>query len=765
VRGDSRRPHGRITYTRAMARLYLGNELDPVTRQPRGRLELDPSDLLTHGLIVGMTGSGKTGLAIVLIEEALRQGIPVLAIDPKGDLANLLLLFDRLDPAQFAAWVDPEAARRRGQTPEQAGSEAAAQWTKGLASWGLGPSDIADLKRRHEAVVYTPGSRAGVPLGMLQSLDAPPGSFEEQEEDLRDEISGIVAGLLGLVGIEADPLRSREAILLGTLIEHSWRAGKGTSLEALIPAVADPPFEKLGALPVETVYPRREREALMLSLNNLIASPSFEDWREGEPLDIGRMLQGEGARPRLSVVSTAHLSDAERLFVTALVLDKVKTWMRRQGGTTQVRALVYMDEIYGYFPPHPANPPTKRPLITLLKQARAQGVGVVLATQNPVDLDYKGLANIGVWLVGKLQTAQDRERLREGLTGAGMAPGEVEKLLDATGKRVFLLHDVHRPAPALMESRWAMSYLRGPLTRDEIGRLMADRMTAPGGTAAAAGSSAAAPRPAAPSATARAPVAPAGLGQAFLNQYGGEMADPYLLVKYAVRLKGADETVGLRAWPLDAASPAEVFDGEEMAVDEAKLAEAAPAGVRYAELPGYLADRGSARALEKAIKDRLPGELAGVVWTDPVTKTTSAPGEDREAFAARLAQRVASAASPVAKLRDRLDKKKRDLEARQKDLEGRRTEKWVALGSAVLSNVGLLTGRKRTISGAGSVVSKNRMEGTAEARVDALKAEIAALEEELAAHSSVDPARLSSTTVVPTRTQVKLLRYGIVWVR
>jgi hypothetical protein len=524
-----------------MSRFFLGNELDPVTRKPRGRLELDPTDLLTHGLIVGMTGSGKTGLAIVLIEEALRQGIPVLAIDPKGDLANLLLLFDRLDPAQFAAWVDPDAARRSGQTVEQAGAEAAAQWTKGLASWGLGPADVADLKRRHEAVVYTPGSRAGVPLGMLQSLDAPPGSFDDQEEDLRDEISGIVAGLLGLVGIEADPLRSREAILLGTLIEQAWRAGKGTSLEALIPAVADPPFEKLGALPVDTVYPRREREALMFALNNLLASPSFEDWREGEPLDIGRMLQGADGRARLSIVSTAHLSDAERLFVTALVLDKVKTWMRRQGGTTQVRALVYMDEIYGYFPPHPANPPTKRPLITLLKQARAQGVAVVLATQNPVDLDYKGLANIGSWLVGKLQTAQDRDRLRDGLTGAGMAPADVEKLLDATGKRVFLLHDVHRPAPVLMESRWAMSYLRGPLTREEIGRLMADRPVAPSGPAAAHPA-------AAPAAATGVPVPPAGLTSSFLDQYGGEVADPYLLVKYAVRHKGADETVGVRAW-------------------------------------------------------------------------------------------------------------------------------------------------------------------------------------------------------------------------
>jgi hypothetical protein len=741
--------------------LFLGNELDAATRKPRGRLDLDPTDLLTHGLIVGMTGSGKTGLAIVLIEEALKRGTPVLAIDPKGDLSNLLLLFDRLEASQFAAWVDPDAARRKGQTREQAGAEAAEQWTKGLAAWGLSARDVAELRRSHEAVLYTPGSRVGVPLGLLQSLDAPKGGFEDQEEELRDEITGIVAGLLGLVGIEADPLRSREAILLGTLIEKAWRAGQGTSLEALIPAVADPPFDKLGALPVETVYPRKEREALMLALNNLLASPSFEDWREGEPLDVERMLRAPDGRPRLSIVSTAHLSDAERLFVTALVLDKVKTWMRRQGGTSELRALVYMDEIYGYFPPHPADPPPKRPLLTLLKQARAQGVSVVLATQNPVDLDYKGLANIGVWLVGRLQTAQDRERLRDGLTGAGMAAGTVDTLLEATGQRVFLLHDVHRAAPVLVESRWAMSYLRGPLTREEISRLTADRAPAAGASAPARVPGGAPAPSAARAGGIAAPVAPSGLSQAFLKHFGGEVADPYLLVKYAVRYKGTEETVGLRAWPLDAPSAAEVFDGQELSVDEEALADVPPSGVRFTDLPVYLGDRGATRELEKAIKDRLPGELAVTLWTDPVTKDTSQAGEGRDAFAARLGQ---GASPDLARLRDRLDKKKLDLEAQQRDLAGRRTEKWVALGSAILSNVGLFTGRKRTISGAGTVLSKNRMEGTAESRVEALKAEIADLEQELASRTSVDPGRLQSTTVVPARTQVKLLRYGIVWV-
>src|SRR6185295_9081547 len=349
---------------------------------------------------------------------------------------------------------------------------AASAWKNGLAEWGLGAADFKQLKAAREAVIFTPGSRAGVPLNVLESLEAPSVPFESAEEDLRDEIAGIVAGLLGMLKIDADPLQSKESIFLSNLIEQAWRAGKGLTLEGLVSAVADPPFDKVGALPLESVYPRKQREGLMMALNNLLASPAFGAWRVGEPLDIARMLRAaDGKKTRLSIVYTAHLSDEERLFVTALLLDKVKTWMRQQSGTSQLRALVYMDEVFGYFPPS-ANPPTKRPLLTLLKQARAQGVSVVLATQNPVDLDYKGLANMGTWLVGTLQTAQDRARLKDGLLDAGMDAARLETLLDATRKRVFLLHDVHRSGPVLLHSRWALSYLRGPLTREEIARLM-----------------------------------------------------------------------------------------------------------------------------------------------------------------------------------------------------------------------------------------------------------------------------------------------------
>jgi uncharacterized protein DUF87 len=729
--------------------LYLGKEVDPRTGALGARLDLDPTDLLTHGLIVGMTGSGKTGLAIALIEEALKQGVPVIAIDPKGDLGNLLLLFENLDAASFAPWIDPEAARRDGKDVQATAAEVAAAWKKGLAEWGLSGADVAAQKKCREATIYTPGSTAGVPLNILQSLEAPPLPFESAEEDLRDEIAGIVSGLLGLLQIEADPLRSREYILLTTLIERAWRAGKGLSLETLIPAVVDPPFDKLGALSLDSVYPRKERSELALALNNLLASPGFATWREGEPLDVARLLRAADGRPRLSIVYTAHLSDEERLFVTALLLDKVKTWMRQQGGTSQLRALVYMDEIYGYFPPHPANPPTKRPLLTLLKQARAQGVGVVLATQNPVDLDYKGLANMGVWMVGRLQTSQDRARLKEGLLDAGMNAGRLDTLLDATRKRVFLLHDVHRSAPVLLHSRWALSYLRGPLTREEIGRLMSGGEAKP------------APRaPAAEAAEAGPPVLPAPFHHSYFSRYGGELADPYLLVKYAVRYKDAGETVGVRAYPLGGSSASEVLESEPVAVEESALTPQPARPVRHADLPGWFAATG-ARGIEKALKERLPDKLALTLWYDPVTKAVSQAGEDKAAFAARL-QGVSGGAG--AKIQDKLERKRRELATAEQELAGRKTEKWAALGTAILSNIGLVTGRKRTITGAGSVLTKNRMENTAESRVEALRAEVAELEAELGGPGGIDPERLQPRAMVPGRSDVKVLRYDLVWV-
>ncbi|MCU0242005.1 MAG: DUF853 family protein [Vicinamibacteria bacterium] len=748
--------------------LNIGKVFDSNSGQLQRPLDLDARDLLTHGLIVGMTGSGKTGLAVALIEEVLRQGVPVLAIDPKGDLANLLLLFDDLSPAAFAPWIDTDSAVREKTTVEALAAKTAEAWRQGWQEWGLSAVDAKSLRQGRAACVYTPGSSSGCALNILQSLEAPSVPFDRAVEDLRDEIAGIVAGLLGMLQIPADPLRSKPAMLLGNLIEHAWRDARGLTIESLIVAIADPPFEKLGALPIESVYPRREREELMLALNGLLAAPSFASWREGVPLDIDALLRTPDGRPRLSILYTAHLSDDERAFVTALVLDKVKTWMRRQPGTSTLRALVYMDEIFGYFPPHPANPPTKRPLLTLLKQARAQGVGVVLATQNPVDLDYKGLANIGTWMIGRLQTEQDRARLMEGLIGTGVDSQKITTLLDATRKRVFLLHDVHRDAPCLIHSRWTYAYLRGPLTRDELSRLPNEpaqsvpSATSPGQPAAAVAAPQAAAPVAAPASTAAGPpMLPAPFKHHYFAKYGGELADPYLFVKYAVRYKGAGETIACRAYPLNASVLTEILEGEPIAIEERSIVDAAPSAVRHADVPGIVASAG-AKGIEKVLKDRLSDKLVVTIFYDPLTRSSSQAGETREAFAARLG--VGGAERAVEKLREKLTAKELDLKAREQDLSGRKTEKWAAVGTAVLSNIGLVFGRKRTISGAGAVLSKNRMENAAEARIAALQNEIVEIKEEIEKHTSVDPAHFEERLLEPARTDVKILRYDWLWV-
>ncbi|MEO5763229.1 MAG: helicase HerA-like domain-containing protein [Vicinamibacteria bacterium] len=744
--------------------LFLGKEAPPSGDALGARIDLDPTDLLTHGLIVGMTGSGKTGLAIAMIEEVLRQGIPVIAIDPKGDLGNLLLLFDDLQPSSFEPWIDKDAARREGKTPATVAAEVAAIWTKGLADWGLGPADIKDLKAKHDAVIYTPGSSAGVQLNVLQSLEAPSMKFDKAPEDLRDEIAGIVSGLLGLLKIDADPLQSQEYILLANIIENAWKSGKSLALESLIAAVADPPFDKIGALPLESVYPRKQRQGLMMALNNLLASPQFESWRVGQPLDIPSMLFAADGRPRLSIIYTAHLSEEERFFVTALILDKVKTWMRRQSGTTSLRALIYMDEIYGYFPPHPANPPTKRPLLTLLKQARAQGVGIVLATQNPIDLDYKGLGNIGTWMVGRLQTDNDRDRLRDGLVGAGVDAAAIETLLSAARKRVFLLHDVHRSKPTLLASRFAMSYLRGPITRDEISILMADHTSGAKATPAASRDE-----------VSTAPVLPAPFKHLYFAKYGAEQAEAHLLVKYAYRLKDQDEVIGVRLYPLSVPSPAEILDAEHIELeDEGSVTASAPTSVRYGDIPAYVATAG-AKGIERAVKDRLADEFMMTVWIDELSRTQSNPGESAEDFEKRLES--AGGGALTDKLKEKLRKKELDLRKASEDLEGRGQEKHAAMlkgafeiGASMLGS--LFGGRKgsaistirKGASAMGGVTSKNRMEDNAEARVEALKQEVEGLQTEIASVADVDPTRFEQKKVAPAKAATKLLRYDIVWV-
>ncbi len=436
-------------------------------------LHYDPANLTTHAVVTGMTGSGKTGLCIDLMEEAALQGIPAILIDPKGDLTNLLLHFPALAPADFQPWLDADTLRRQGKSLEQAATETADQWRQGLAEWGITPQRIADLSKSAQYAVYTPGSDAGLQISVLSSLEAPQIPWEGNREILREKISSAVTALLGLVGYnDIDPLRSREHILLSNIFEYAWSRAKPLDLTELILQVQTPPFDKLGAFAVDNFFPAKERNELALMLNNILASPAFEAWREGAPMDIPSLLYTPDGRPRHTVFYVAHLSDGERMFFVTLLLAAFEAWMRTQSGSTSLRALLYFDELYGYLPPT-AMPPSKTPLLRMLKQARAFGVGLILATQNPVDVDYKALSNAGSWFIGKLQTERDKNRLLDGLQSASadLDRNAYSDVISALGRRAFLLHNIHANGPQLFQTRWTMNFLAGPLTRPQLGPL------------------------------------------------------------------------------------------------------------------------------------------------------------------------------------------------------------------------------------------------------------------------------------------------------
>ena len=481
-----------------MAELFLGGLVDAATHERTGTdVRLETEDFTTHGVIVGMTGSGKTGLGVVLIEEVLTAGLPALLIDPKGDLTNLCLTFPDLAPASFRPWIDDAQAKAAGATPEQFAEQQATAWRDGLAGWGYGPEQITALRGATDFTIYTPGSQSGVPINIVGSLQAP---ATDDLEVIGDEIEGYASGLLGLVGIDADPLSSREHILLANLIQHAWSSGASLDLPTLVGMVQQPPLRKLGVFELDQFFPPADRTALAMKLNGLLASPAFAAWGAGQPLDVQSLLYTPEGKGRCAIVTIAHLSDEERQFVTSMLLSKVVTWMRRQSGTTDLRVLLYMDEVAGYLPPT-ANPPTKKPIMTLMKQARAFGVGVVLATQNPVDVDYKALSNAGTWMVGRLQTDRDKQRLLDGMSAAagGVDVGAVGDTISGLAKREFVLRRAGKDQPEVFTTRWAMSYLRGPMTRDQIKQVTGEVATPP--VTAAAPPAAAPTSDAAPSAT------------------------------------------------------------------------------------------------------------------------------------------------------------------------------------------------------------------------------------------------------------------------
>ena len=456
---------------------FIGSQYDLDSKEILQRpVSYDARDLTTHAICFGMTGSGKTGLCIGILEEAAIDKVPAIIIDPKGDITNLLLQFPDLMPDDFRPWVNPDDARRKNMSMDEYSRYISEKWREGLGDWGIQGDRIRELGRSTEFSIYTPGSDAGERISILGSLKAPKMDFTEHSEEIREQISGTVAALMALADIKEDPVRSREGILLSNIFEHFWKKGEDIDLTKLIMSIQDPPMKKLGIFDLDTFYPSKDRFDMALSFNSIVASPSFQSWLEGDAMDIGRILYNENGKPRHSIFYIAHLSEKERMFFVTLLLENLLNWSRQQSGTTSLRALLYFDETFGFMPPV-AEPSSKRPLMTLLKQARAFGLGIMLVTQNPGDIDYKGLTNIGTWFIGKLQAERDKDKVLQGLRGkiSGGAPVDYDALINQLDSRVFLMHSVHNDQPTVFNTRWAMSYLRGPLTKTQVRTLMKGR--------------------------------------------------------------------------------------------------------------------------------------------------------------------------------------------------------------------------------------------------------------------------------------------------
>jgi hypothetical protein len=631
---------------------YLGRQVDPNTKKAGEELILyDSKDLVTHAVCVGMTGSGKTGLCIDLIEEAAIDGVPAILIDPKGDLANLLLTFPSLTPTDFLPWINTDDARQKGMTPEAYAADQATKWKKGLEESGQSGERIQKLKDAAEFRIYTPASNAGFPISILKSFAAPPAALLEDNELLRERISTTVTSLLGLVGIEADPVQSREHILLSTILEKAWRAGQDLDLAAMIEQVQTPPISKIGVLNVDAFYPPKERFELVMALNNLLASPGFSAWMEGEALDITNILYTDEGKPRIAIFSIAHLNDPERMFFVALLLNQIIAWMRGQSGTSSLRALVYMDEIFGFLPPT-ANPPSKLPMLTLLKQARAFGVGLVLVTQNPVDLDYKALSNAGTWFIGRLQTERDKLRLLDGLEGAAataqanFSRQKMDKILSGLQSRIFLMSNAHEDEPVLMTTRWAMSYLRGPLTRDQIKQLM-DPIKKVSPKAAGAKTAPGVMKPSVTETlTTQAPSLPIDVTAYFAPPAtNGEITyQPYLLgvarIVYSdskLKVSGAADAIYLTGIN-DTAIPVDWQKSRKAEFHPDALEKTARPGAKFGMVPTAAANSRNYAEWTKDFSSWLLSSQAMTLYKSRATGLVSTPGESEQEFRIRLGQ-------------------------------------------------------------------------------------------------------------------------------
>jgi hypothetical protein len=804
-------------------KFYIGRAYDLKTQALQETVLYDPDDLTTHGVVVGMTGSGKTGLCIDILEEAALKGIPALLVDPKGDLTNLLLHFPNLAPEDFLPWVDADEARREGKSVEQLATEVAGFWAKGLEKWDITSERIDRVRRAVDYAIYTPGSDAGFPVSILASLEAPLIPWDENRELLREKISGTVTAVLGLVGIEADPVRSREHILLANIFEQAWQAGQDLNMLELIRQVQNPPFEKLGAFEVEKFYPSEDRFELSMALNNLLAAPAFEIWTEGTALDIHAMLWTPEGKPRQSVFYLAHLPDNERMFFVTLLLTAVEAWIRSQPGSPTLRALLYFDEVYGFLPPV-ANPPSKPPLLRLLKQARAFGLGLLLTTQNPVDLDYKALSNAGTWFIGKLQTEQDKARLLDGLEGVDVKEGEfnraqIDKLISAMGKRVFLLHNVHEKEPQIFHTRWAMAYLRGPITRTKLRELnefvgAAEALAPVEREVETVVETMEEPAPSAPpslvDSSVTKPTVPQLVEELFLPnnltvaealKIAGQDASgakvmglvyrPALLaqatVRYLDRKVGLDHDKTVTALT-DDVSPRGVVRWDEVlteSVEIPSLDRGAAPEARFADLATPLNDAKILKEIKTDFLDYIYHSAGLRLLSNPALNLVAQPDMTEGEFQKQCAEAAQEGREAEEdELRDKYEKKierieakltkeERELSEDQAEHQARKVEGYISAAETVAGFLGF--GRRRSVSAA---MSKQRMTKKAEAdieesmeEIEAFKQDLAEIEKELVEElEEIEErwdeaaAKIEETVITPYKKNIHLELFGVAWI-
>ncbi len=801
-----------VTAFEKLGVFYLGrvHDLEAGATTPN-LLLYDAKDLTTHAVCVGMTGSGKTGLCVSLLEEAAMDGIPAIAIDPKGDLANMLLSFPNLRPADFRPWIDAAEATRKGSTPDEYASQVAEKWKAGLAEWGQDGTRIQQFRDATDIAVYTPGSSAGLQLTILKSFAAPPQALRDDADAFRERVAASVSGLLALVGIDADPIQSREHILLSNLFQREWQEGNDLDVATLIGQVQSPPFDKIGVMDIESFFPSKERFALSMSLNSLLASPGFAAWMEGEPLDVHGLLWTPEGQPRISILSIAHLSEAERMFFVTIVLNEVIAWMRTQSGTASLRALLYMDEVFGYFPPT-RNPPSKTPMLTLLKQARAYGLGVVLATQNPVDLDYKGLSNAGTWFLGRLQTERDKMRVLEGLEGASAAAGasfdrqRMEQTLAGLKSRVFLMNNVHEDEPVLFQTRWAMSYLRGPLTRQQIQTLMEPRKeTVPAEQPAPASPRArSAPKEkrSAVEASTSKPVIPEEIPQGFLATTSAGAPDARLVYRPALLgradLHFADARKGIDQWEtvaylsaITGKASGDVWKDATLLTDGAPEVSGNPeTNAEFGSLPSLAAKPKSYTSWKNAFKAHVYRNRTITLRQCKALKLTSTPAESESEFTVRV--RLAAHErrdEAVEKLRKRYAPKLARVQTQIQTAErrvGKETEqlgqqKLQTMISAGATVLGALFGRKvasvgtvgratTTMRGLGRASREKQDIARAQQKLEELHTKLQELEaeferevEDLQASVDPDAVEITEKAIHPRKSDIAIEPITLVW--